>query len=1182
MKIKNISKKALAVVMSLAVLASALMLNTFSAFADGEDGQTTPTSPTPWTGKEATAFAGGKGTAADPYQIATAEQFALFGKYMVDKKTVDTENPVDNLPYCRKAFILTADILLNNVKSEAWAALTAGTATADQLENLKQWTYGITENGGDFGGVLDGNYHTLKGLYIDAVDANAGLIPRVSYGSTVKNLGIESSFIRTTLTGAYEKAATAIFAQTNNWQDGNHLVENCYLADTVTIKAVDEGGNGTAMAGSFYGDNAVNNDTWKTTIRNCYTKAVIEGEVKGSFVASWWNTAKLGLQVINSYATQTGMNIVGRVGSGSTTGPALKNNVLCTNTYSAGTNSIWVNGGAASGSGWGAVPFRDVTLLTVAKMTGKDAKVYMSGLFADKNTPWVAITGMTPQLKGFGYTASSDIWDGTIATTYARGTGTKEDPYVIETAEQYARLACSALNAWRKNDAPYNSYNLEHTQDKYFVLANDIYLNDINSDAWKTLIACDSAANLGETVLAKLNNWVYGLGNSWNGNNFMGILDGQGHVIRGLFSYSSAEDFLSMFKGVCNATIKNLGVEDSYFENTKSNCGAAAFAGMAKLDDTYDYRDNVFENCYSSDTVIIKGAARAGGIIGNHEIPLSSTNKVVFNNCYSAAQFTANQKGAIIASWYYGARATFNNCYSAISGVALCANVSAGQAGANGEIDNAFNNCYSPVRSVYWYNNKENVIPGITVVSTTKMVGKGTVNTMAGLFEIENTPWVALNKMTPQLKVFRKTSSDIWDGTAVAPIAGTGAEADPYLIYSAEEFAYLASLLPNEYNETLGKYYQLENDIYLNDINSTAWKNLMAGTATDAEKATLNEWTYGKCPSGDGRKGLKGTLNGNGYTVHGAYTYGNVDGNKKYRASLLYGLGGGGHIMNLEVADSYFYSKGNLAAALLGYVMGTGTIENCHIADTVIVKAPATAASGLIAGNDNNTSSTDIVTVKNCYTEAQLDGSSKAALIGNWYFGWALRAENFYGTQDAALWAISDGARHKEVFEKHDNVNSIDDINAWFVNCYVRKGSSYYAPNGKDADGNTTYDWKSVSALNVVTLDNMKGSNATAAMQNLFTNGANSANWFVMTGKTPELFCFSGRTEIKTGDVNVDDKVDLLDLVDYARARANVAGVVINESNNVITGTFKGNTKAALKRNLLGECFDEISFPTVQ
>ena len=85
-----------------------------------------------------------------------------------------------------------------------------------------------------------------------------------------------------------------------------------------------------------------------------------------------------------------------------------------------------------------------------------------------------------------------------------------------------------------------------------------------------------------------------------------------------------------------------------------------------------------------------------------------------------------------------------------------------------------------------------------------------------------------------------------------------------------------------------------------------------------------------------------------------------------------------------------------------------------------------------------------------------------------------------------------------------------------------------------------------------------------------------------MTGKTPELFCFSGRTEIKTGDVNVDDKVDLLDLVDYARARANVAGVVINESNDVITGTFKGNTKAALKRNLLGECFDEISFPTVQ
>ena len=37
-------------------------------------------------------------------------------------------------------------------------------------------------------------------------------------------------------------------------------------------------------------------------------------------------------------------------------------------------------------------------------------------------------------------TAASGVWDGTIAESYAGGTGTEADPYLIETPQQLARV----------------------------------------------------------------------------------------------------------------------------------------------------------------------------------------------------------------------------------------------------------------------------------------------------------------------------------------------------------------------------------------------------------------------------------------------------------------------------------------------------------------------------------------------------------------------------------------------------------------------------------------------------------------------------------------------------------------------------------------------------------------------
>ena len=40
-----------------------------------------------------------------------------------------------------------------------------------------------------------------------------------------------------------------------------------------------------------------------------------------------------------------------------------------------------------------------------------------------------------------GAAMAADVWDGTKADAFAGGTGTKADPYKIETAEQLAHIA---------------------------------------------------------------------------------------------------------------------------------------------------------------------------------------------------------------------------------------------------------------------------------------------------------------------------------------------------------------------------------------------------------------------------------------------------------------------------------------------------------------------------------------------------------------------------------------------------------------------------------------------------------------------------------------------------------------------------------------------------------------------
>lgn len=1164
MKIKNISKKALAVVMSLAVLASALMLNTFSAFADGEGGRTTPTSPTPWSGKVADGFAGGDGSVNNPYQIATAEEFAYFGTLLFTGSATSG-----------KYFKLTNDIYLNDINSTAWQKLMADNEaglTEEERATLNEWNVKTGRAEGatpEFNGHFDGDYHVIKGFYTNSYYKFMSIFGKMGWGFRgLKNLGIESSYISSTWDVFSDSGKNGtgyvapFFSNTHNVLDGgitSKSIENCYAADSVILKG--------QLVGCFIGLSEINPDSVTTDveIKNCYTSAqststatVWGGARHASFIAAYYYAA--GFKFTNCYSTCnlpifTGVD-GGNYNKYNTADNNYRASTSCTNCYALQDNA----------------KYPGFKKLTSGYMYGLKAENSMSGLFGT-DSPWVALLGNTPKLKAFGYEVLT-MWDG--ETTYApmavsdTNPGTEENPYLIYDAAELAYVA--------------SQIQISNVS-SYYELRNDIYLNNVEDENWKKLVAGES---LTDEELNTFNKWNYG---NCEGNDgrygLSGRIDGNNHVIRGVYAVSDqtqvdpaptntngkTTQHAATFRGILQGgSIIDLGIESSYFKaDVSANARAGAFIAYVQVANT-QWDNAKITGCYVDNTYIY-GKQKAGGLIGFSEVSSKDENgnpkdrELIIENCYSNATLSGGNLGNFIGYAGFGDLITVKNCYGTQDAAIIGSFYKKGDIETDGYV-----NCYR-------VNSATSTINGITHLTSSKMIGKKATVTMSGLFGGENSAWVALAGKTPKLKAFGYDDSVVWDGTTTyAPIAasdtGAGTSTNPYLIFDAEELAYVANLATTDTGSAkTNNYYCLKNDIYLNDITTDVWNKLMAGTATEQERATLNNWTYGGYNGGAGNIGFKGHLNGNNYAIKGVYLY-NTELNS---AALLRGITGGS-IENLSIKNSYYEStKTGYIAPLVGYGIGAApTIRNCYVAGDVAVKAPNGMGVGLICQHEINIANAvagQKLVIENCYTEANITAKSVVSILGSWYFSCGLEMKNCYGTQNAALYGNQNNTQANNYATQAETAGKTVDVQSWFENCYSLKAASY------NKTGSATINLDNVTVL---TLADMKGANATTAMARLFTNGANSANWFVMTGKTPELFCFSGRTEIKTGDVNVDDKVDLLDLVDYARARANVAGVVINESNDVITGTFKGNTKAALKRNLLGERFDEISFPTVQ
>ncbi len=176
-----------------------------------------------WTDYAAAVFAGGSGTKADPYQIATAEQLALLAK--------DVNSGVDGETHEKEYFILKNDI---DLSAHVWTPI-----------GYESWSSG----GGSaqsFQGYFDGNGKKITGLYVDervnGKNRSAGLFGVIaSIGSEepiIQNLTVENGTVFAgdgNATSGDSYGAGLLIGRINPMHGTDYsVIKNCTVSGTVS------------------------------------------------------------------------------------------------------------------------------------------------------------------------------------------------------------------------------------------------------------------------------------------------------------------------------------------------------------------------------------------------------------------------------------------------------------------------------------------------------------------------------------------------------------------------------------------------------------------------------------------------------------------------------------------------------------------------------------------------------------------------------------------------------------------------------------------------------------------------------------------------------------------------------------------------------------------------------------
>ena len=478
-------------------------------------------------------------------------------------------------------------------------------------------------------GVFDGNGKTIKNLYINTPDEDSkGLFGQV-YMGTIQNLTVTGSVT------ALESAAGFI---------GRGDVSIYNSVNYVNVTVTDRQGAGFIgyQSSSSVIDGCINYGTISCTGTNTATIGGIVGSYYGKII----NCVNFGAISAPDALTASGI-----AGSGYYTNTLVENCInLGTVTARAIASEITAEGDIvnncyyrASSTNDGVYENSDATVTNVVAVS--DTELTDGSLAYTLGEGWGQEIGVDASPVPGGMKVYYTIDPATLCTAatptyyYANSENSKVTHDESMPVEDYENGFCTICDGYQPaTDSDGDGYyEIGNAGQLYWFAAQ---VNGGNTALNAELVANITVNNNVLTTSGDLNGnpedfraWTP-IGNS-TANMYRGTFQGNGYVISGLYAKGHGVGFIDDGNRV---NVYNLGVLDSYFENTGYASGAIV---------GYMHENGTVENCFSNAT-IAGSSYISGGLVGN-----SSWNATV-KNCYYFGKTVGDPFVYSGGSWYDG------------------------------------------------------------------------------------------------------------------------------------------------------------------------------------------------------------------------------------------------------------------------------------------------------------------------------------------------------------------------------------------------------------------------------------------------------------------------------------------------------------------------------------------------
>ena len=737
-------------------------------------------------------------------------------------------------------------------------------------DNISVTTVAGTSETNSFSGTFLGNNKTLTANLSNTVSDYQGVAPFRYINSAT----IKNLTVAGTIASAsYHTSGLVGFAS------GTNLIEDCTVTATLNIS--------NDYASGFLGHGGKSMVTFKDCV---FAGTINGGSTNRKNIGVFWGWSTDGypkLQNCLENGTYIRVSSMNPMGLNQFTGSI-------TNCYyvtpQIGGPSYYNN---VSGS-WQVSASPDNRVYTLQQITAADGNQYyplctVSGINASYDLTLDGIS-ITPTLQdingntlalGTDYTATLDSNDVTSLPISINSRGNYT--LILTGTGSYGGSHSFAITV----NFPVSGAG---TEDDPFLISNATEWNDFANGV------TNGTTYSGKFVKLTADISVTTMAGASDANSFQGTFDGDGHTLT-LNMSDFTEQYLAPFRYVGNATIKNLKTA-----GTRSTSGQYAGGLIAKI---VNGSTVSIEGCVSSVTISSTSYTNSGFVSR-----LGDNSHLTIRGCAFVGSLEGSESrnnAGFVGYCQSGSTATIEDCLFApdhiSTGLANC------QTFVRGDATWLINHCY--------YTQAYGTAQGNPV----QVASEGYLG----------------NLLHDYGMVKAYDYGIFYNGTAyfaVADIAGTGTENDPYIISSTADWNTFAYYVNNGTKNYSGEYVKLNYDITVTMMVGTSEANSFQGTFLGNNKTLTANIT--NTNSGEAYRGVAPFHTISGATIRDLTVAGTIASNSRHTSGLVgYSYGTGNLIENCVVTATLNISE-NYAGGVIGHgFTATVTINSCAFIGTV-------------------------------------------------------------------------------------------------------------------------------------------------------------------------------------------------------------------------------------------------------